>query len=78
MRQESRDGLVTLKTSFDDFLKSAAENNSKALIQALQEVIRDFNAKINEQFGDNFKQLNAAVEKILVWQEKYRQQLAGC
>ena len=32
--------------------------------------------KINEQFGDNFKQLNSAVEKILVWQEAYRQQMA--
>jgi len=40
-----------------------AENNSKALIEALQEVIRDFNAKINEQFGENFKQLNEAVGK---------------
>jgi len=38
-------------------------------------VIRDFNTKINEQFGDNFKQLNSAVEKILVWQEAYRQQI---
>ena len=53
-----------------------ADNNSKALIEALKEVIRDFNAKINEQFGDNFKQLNSAVEKILVWQEAYRRQMA--
>jgi DNA anti-recombination protein RmuC len=53
-----------------------ADNNSKALIDALKEVIRDFNAKINEQFGDNFKQLNLAVERILVWQEAYRQQMA--
>jgi hypothetical protein len=75
MRQESHDGMSALKASFDDFLEKAAENNSKALIQALQEVIRDFNAKINEQFGDNFKQLNAAVEKLVVWQDKYRQQL---
>jgi len=75
MRQESRDGLTSLKTSFDAFLQTAAENNSKALIQALQQVIRDFNAKINEQFGENFKQLNSAVERVLVWQEKYRQQM---
>ncbi|MFZ0692700.1 MAG: hypothetical protein WAN51_00860 [Alphaproteobacteria bacterium] len=75
MRQESHNGLDTLNASLENFLKTTAENNSKALIQALQEVIRDFNAKINEQFGDNFKQLNAAVEKILVWQEKYREQV---
>lgn len=75
MRQESHDGLDALNAGLENFLKTAAENNSKALIQALQEVIRDFNTKINEQFGDNFKQLNAAVEKILVWQEKYREQV---
>lgn len=75
MRQESRDGLDALNAGLENFLRSTAENNSKALIQALQEVIRDFNAKINEQFGDNFKQLNAAVEKILVWQEQYREQV---
>lgn len=75
MRQESHEGLDALNSGLENFLKTAAENNSKALIQALQEVIRDFNAKINEQFGDNFKQLNAAVEKILVWQDKYREQV---
>lgn len=75
MRQESRDGLTSLKNSLDSYMEKIAESNSKALIEALKEVIRDFNTKINEQFGENFKQLNAAVEKILVWQERYRQQM---
>jgi ABC-type transporter Mla subunit MlaD len=57
-------------------MERMADNNSNAFIEALKEVIRDFNAKINEQFGDNFKQLNSAVEKILIWQETYRQQMA--
>ena len=42
-----------------------ADGNSKALISALQDVIRDFNVKISEQFGDNFKQLNVAVGRLL-------------
>ncbi len=49
-----------------------AENNSKAFIQALEEVIKDFNNKITEQFGDNFKQLNLAVGALLTWQENYK------
>jgi phage shock protein A len=56
-------------------MEKMADSNSKALIQALQEVIRDFNTKLSEQFGDNFKQLNAAVGKLLTWQEQYRVQL---
>jgi len=61
--------------SFNDFARDMAENNSKALIEALENVIRDFNAKINEQFGENFKQLNEAVGRILIWQEQYKEQM---
>jgi DNA anti-recombination protein RmuC len=69
------EGFAIQIAAFQDFAKTIAENNSKALIEALKEVIRDFNAKINEQFGDNFKQLNAAVGRLLEWQEAYRAQL---
>lgn len=58
--------------AFNAFAEKMAENNSKALIEALEEVIRDFNTKISEQFGENFKQLNDAVGKLLQWQEQYR------
>ena len=76
LRQETGDGLKAVNSSLENYMERMADNNSKALIEALREVIRDFNAKISEQFGDNFKQLNSAVERILVWQEAYRQQMA--
>ena len=75
-RQDTNDRLDSLRRSQEAFMEKMADNNSKALIQALEEVMRDFNAKINEQFGENFKHLNQAVEKILVWQEQYRQQMS--
>jgi chromosome segregation ATPase len=52
-----------------------AEANAEALVGALSEVVRDFNAKISDRLGDSFLQLNAAVEKLLVWQKQYEQQL---
>jgi len=55
-----------------EFAKKVAEDNSQALISALEGVIRDFNAKINEQFGENFKHLNESVGRLLEWQEQYR------
>lgn len=76
LRQESRDGITGLKSSLDNYMEKMAGNNSKALIEALREVIRDFNAKINEQFGENFKELNTAVGRLLAWQEAYRAQMA--
>lgn len=55
-----------------DFGRTLAENNSKAFIEALNETMKDFNQKLTEQFGENFKQLNIAVGRLLEWQENYR------
>jgi ABC-type transporter Mla subunit MlaD len=75
-RHDSNNRLEALTRSLDEFGRTVAENNSKALIDALKDVIREFNEKISEQFGENFKQLNDAIGQILVWQERYRQQMA--
>jgi hypothetical protein len=42
------------------------------LVEALRDVIKDFNQKLTEQFGENFKQLNSAVGHLLTWQEQYK------
>ncbi len=75
LRTGTESRLDKLQNSFERYADKVADSNSKALIQALQEVIRDFNAKINEQFGENFTQLNSAIGKLLVWQQKYEVQL---
>lgn len=75
MRQEQGDQLQALRKAFDAFSEKMAEDGSKALIEALRTVIADFNAQINEQFGENFKQLNQAVEKLVLWQQQYKEEL---
>ncbi|MDR0385236.1 MAG: MotA/TolQ/ExbB proton channel family protein [Prevotellaceae bacterium] len=75
LRIDTADGLKTLDSSFNEFAKKMADNNTQALIAALEKVMRDFNVLIAEQFGDNFKQLNEAVGKILVWQQEYAVQV---
>jgi len=75
LRTDNNVRLEKLTASFERYADKVAESNSKALIQALQEVIRDFNAKINEQFGENFKQLNQAIGRLLTWQLRYEAQL---
>lgn len=71
-RQDTNDRLDALKAAQIAALEKLSEMGTKTLIEALREVIRDFNAKITEQFGENFKQLNAAVFKLVEWQENYR------
>jgi DNA anti-recombination protein RmuC len=75
MRTDLREFRENMVDEFRSFAKNMADNNSQALIEALKEVIRDFNAKINEQFGDNFKELNRAVGALLEWQDNYRVQM---
>jgi hypothetical protein len=75
LREDSNARLDGLTAAFETYAAKVADSNSKALIQALQTVIRDFNAQINEQFGDNFKQLNAAVGKLVAWQVGHESQL---
>ena len=73
---DKQDSLIT---QFQEFSKNVAESVAKLatdeLIDALKTVIEDFNAKITEQFGENFKQLNEAVGRTVEWQEQYRQQM---
>ena len=64
-----------LISEFKNFSTHMIENNQKVFIEALREVIKDFNEKITEQFGENFKALNAAVEKLVVWQQQYKDEL---
>lgn len=65
-----------LVESFEGFAATMAKTNSEALIEALNDVVRDFNVKITEQFGENFKHLNSAIGELLQWQENYRTEVA--
>lgn len=60
---------------FKEFAEHMSKAFSDAIIKELQSVIREFNEKISEQFGDNFKQLNEAVGQLLQWQNNYKNQL---
>ncbi len=75
LRTTTQDGQNELIREFKEFAQNMAENNSKALIEALEEVIRDFNTNLTEQFGENFKHLNEAVGALLQWQENYREHI---
>lgn len=72
LRTVNNDGLKDMKKSFENFAEKVVADNTQSLIDALTEVMKDFNNKINEQFGENFKELNIAVKDLLSWQENYK------
>ena len=79
--RDFRDGLDRNHREFESKLFAAltqfgemlAKSATETVIEALRQVIQDFNKHLVEQFGDNFKALNESVGKMVDWQEQYKQ-----
>ena len=69
------DRMNDIISSLETYQERQAEANAKALVHAIEMVMREFNTKINEQYGDNFKRLNESVIAMLEWQKNYKEQL---
>lgn len=57
------------------FADLMAKGATEQIIDALRQVIIDFNNNLTEQFGENFKALDASVKKLVDWQENYKTQV---
>ena len=68
-------GIDILGKKMDDFTSSLGESTVEQLVKAIESVIKDFNTKIEEQFGENFKKFNSGLEKLLEWQSQYVDEL---
>lgn len=69
---EFSNNLLLHFKEFSDLLSKSA---TEQVIEALKQVIIEFNEKLTEQFGQNFKELNNAVYELVNWQENYKNQL---
>ena len=54
------------------FAELLSKSATEQVIDALRQVIQDFNKHLVDQFGENFKALDASVQKMVVWQEQYK------
>ncbi len=72
LRSETIDSLKEMQKSFSEFAAEMSQNNVNALIEAVQQVMEDFNAKINDQLGESFKELSSSVQNLVEWQNNYK------
>lgn len=72
IRTDINDLKREITKSLDEFGKKVAELGTKAMIEALREVIGQFNARLNDLVGEEFKQLKEAMIKLTEWQDKHR------
>lgn len=61
---------------FEEFSDKISKGATEQIIDALRLVVIDFNNRLTEQFGDNFKALDSSVKKMVDWQATYKEQLS--
>ena len=71
IRQEVGDTRRDVIDAFREYAEKVAQANTDALIEALQQIVKDFNVLLNELVGDAFKDLSTAMIKLTEWQENY-------
>ena len=74
-KEEFQDFRIDLQIQLESFAEMLSKSATEQVIEALKNVITDFNQNLTEQFGENFKQLNDAVHELVKWQDNYRVQL---
>ncbi len=72
IRKDINSQFKTLNESLNNSMKNVSQGATNEVINALNGIISDFNTNLKEQFGENFKQLNEAVKKMIEWQETYK------
>lgn len=64
-----------LWAQLSNFAEMLSESATQQVIEALEQVIVEFNETLTDQFGENFKRLDESVKKLVDWQQLYMQQL---
>ncbi len=75
LREEQKVFTDRLWIKMEEFSQVLSTSASEQVIDALNTVIAEFNNKLTEQFGDNFKRLDESVKRLVQWQDNYRDQL---
>ena len=74
-QDEFKEFQVQLWIKLQEFADMMSKSATEQVVEALKQSISEFNTNLTEQFGDNFKELNQAVGKLLEWQDNYKEQL---
>lgn len=68
-----------IEQKFEEFTQLLTENNTKALVEAMEKVITDFNTQMNELIQrlvkENFEELNNSVKNLNEWQKSNKEQI---
>lgn len=67
--------IAELRNEFVSFAQKQSEQTTEIFIKALEEAIQRFNENLTDSLGENFKQLNQSVHRLVDWQDQYASQV---
>ncbi|MFK7862804.1 MAG: hypothetical protein AB8B95_01115 [Pseudohongiellaceae bacterium] len=75
LRQENAQQSAAMLDLHRTYQSQLVDSNTDALTAAVTAVVTEFNSRIEVQYGENFKEFNASLGKLLEWQRSYSSQL---
>lgn len=75
LRLEGVEQSSAMLASNQSYREKMVAANTEALTSAVTTVMTEFNSRIEVQYGENFKEFNASLGKLLEWQRTYANQL---
>lgn len=53
-------------------LNDIKDSTATEIVANLRKIVDEFNQNVEQQFGDNFRELNGAVKEMVEWQKNYK------
>lgn len=75
LRGENKVNASALLNSNEQYQQAMVDANTAALSDAISNIVSDFNGRIEVQYGENFKEFNESLGRLLEWQQSYGSQL---
>lgn len=72
MRQTLTDEMKALNTSFKQFTERQANDNTKAIMEALERVLSEFKVAIEENLSESFHDFSEACIHLCQWQSEHK------
>ena len=72
MRQTLTDEMKELNTSFKQFTERQANDNTKAIMEALERVLSEFKVAIEENLSQSFREFSEACKHLYEWQSEHK------
>ena len=72
MRQTLTDEMKELNASFKQFTERQANDNTKAIMEALERVLSEFKVAIEENLSQSFREFSEACKHLYEWQSEHK------